>query len=53
MSLGTKKNHTKTTCAVLFNFQKKKTLPKKSTKKKSMCIYICLYIHINVWVKIE
>lgn len=45
MSLGTKKNHTKTTCAVLFNFQKKKTLPKKSTKKK-VCVFIYVYIYI-------
>lgn len=35
-------------------FSEEKDPPKKVyQKKKSMCIYICLYIHINVWVKIE
>ena len=46
MSLGTKKNHTKTICAVLFDFQKKKTLQKKSTKKKKVCVFIYVYIYI-------
>lgn len=60
-------NLTKTVCVVLSYFHKKKTLPKKSTKKKK-CIYVCVYIYtkyiyiniyiythtyINVWVRIE
>lgn len=52
MSLGTKKNHTKTMCSTI-QFSEEKDPAKKVYQKKNMCIYVCLYIHINVWVKIE
>lgn len=38
--LDTKKNPSQTACVVLSSFQKKKTLPRKSAKKKIVWVHL-------------
>lgn len=48
--LDTKKNPSQTACVVLSSFQKKKTLPRKSVKKKKM---VWVYLHkLNIYIYI-
>ena len=52
MSLGTKKNHSKTMCSTI-QFSEEKDPPKKVYQKKKyvyLYIFICIYKHLYVYM---